>query len=474
MYTEIRRSLIHAFRFLCCSLAFANLLFLSCVYRIPDSTVQNGRNQLSADTGEVDPGNCRGNAIRCYRNTLYIAGDFTGTKDLNISDEVNSYNSNGSRNSFLCAYSGEGSFEWARTWGNEENVSANAIDIDEAGNIFVGGVCPGSYYFDNGEEIAADVSGYAEKIYLGKFDPHGDLIWVKYWKAGIRGYVDGIAVDNREAVYLAGLSTGEMDFDPGQEADMRRPGAFLIKLNNDGAYEWGSSWESRPRDVEVGTEGDIYLTGYFNGLADLDPGESIVQRETRSTLSAGYVISLDNHGELSWLHTWGDAGENVGTGLALDSSGNILVAGYQSGEMIFDNKDHSDSNEHSDSNAFAAKISPAGEIIWARTWGGMHQDRAHAIAVDSYGNVLVTGFGKGDISFDDPDFSPELICETEFWDAFLMKLDSDGEYLWAHVWGDQGIDEGNDICVMDDRIYVCGTSNKELSLNIFSEDGSRL
>jgi len=471
MHTKFHRPLSSILRFLCFSVAFTNLLFLSCVYRIPSSTVRNGGDRSSAETGEVEPGVCKGNGIRCYENTLYIAGDFTGTTDLNTGDEVNSYDSNGSKNSFLCAYSSDGSFEWAKTWGCEDGASANVISIDEAGNIFVAGVCSNWLYSNGGDENAARVVGYREKIYLGKYDSSGSLIWIKYWKAGVRGYIDGIAIDNQGAVYLAGFNTGDMDFDPGQQADMHNQGAFLIKLNNDGAYEWGLTWEARPMDVEVGTEGDIYLTGTFSGLVDLDPGESVVQRETASTLAGGYVLSLDRHGELSWLHTWGDAGENVGTGLALDSLENIFVAGYQCGELVFDNEDHPDTDRQPESDAFAAKINPAGEIIWAHTWGGIRQDRAYAIAVDSYGNALVTGFAKGDIAFDDPVFSPNLSCEMQFWDAFLVKIDPDGEYLWARVWGDQGIDVGNDLCVLDDRIYVCGTSNGELSLNIFSEDG---
>lgn len=114
-----------------------------------------------------------------------------------------------------------------------------------------------------------------------------------------------------------------------------------------------------------------------------------------------------------------DAG---GIDIALDGLGNIYVPG--------------------------AKFTSAGESVWAQTIGG----RARSIAVDSAGNSYVTGFFSSSADFG----STQLTASGGTADAFVTKIDTNGNFLWtSQISGSNGADAWN-IAVDETSLYVIG------------------
>jgi uncharacterized protein (AIM24 family) len=107
------------------------------------------------------------------------------------------------------------------------------------------------------------------------------------------------------------------------------------------------------------------------------------------------------------------------TGVAVDSAGNIVVAGILTGSAIF-----------------VAKFAADGTHIWSERFGDGLDQFSRGIAVDHSGNVLVTGSFKGTI-----DFGGGALQSAGGSDGFVAKLDATGAYVWAKRFGDPALDE---------------------------------
>ncbi len=93
---------------------------------------------------------------------------------------------------------------------------------------------------------------------------------------------------------------------------------------------------------------------------------------------------------------------------------------------------------------------------WTKTWGGTDYDYIEGITTDSTGNIITTGYFYETVDFNPDTGIYNLISNGEE-DAFLSKLDSNGNLQWAKSWGGDNTDEGDSVVVDDsDYIYASG------------------
>ncbi len=111
--------------------------------------------------------------------------------------------------------------------------------------------------------------------------------------------------------------------------------------------------------------------------------------------------------------------------MALDSQGNIIVAGSFSGRQNFGG---GDIVSHGAVDIFIAKYSSSGAYLWSQAIGGAGSDWAKAVAVDPTGNIFITSWsGSGSVDFGG---GPINILS-----AYLAKYSPDGYYQWARSLG---------------------------------------
>lgn len=117
-------------------------------------------------------------------------------------------------------------------------------------------------------------------------------------------------------------------------------------------------------------------------------GSTVSQAGSRSEM---LVIKYSGAGQLLWTNRYGPANSlDVATAMALDGRGNVVVTGYSDGAK--DNADY-----------YTAKYAAInGALLWEKRYGGPADSYhlASAVAVDTSGNVVVTGTSYGTNSTD--------------------------------------------------------------------------
>lgn len=181
---------------------------------------------------------------------------------------------------------------------------------------------------------------------------------------------------------------------------------------------------------------------------------------------------------LSLATYFGGAGTNAARGIAVDSSGNILIAGgttsgnlpgLSANSFQVDYKGLADDTPYP-GDAFIAKMNAsASALLWVTYLGGTGNDSATSLAVDSSGNAYVTG------STDSGDFpigpSKSSVVQGTFGgggggikfhevgDAFVAKFDSNGKLLWSTYLGGSQDDIGTAIAVDSaGNAYIAGAT----------------
>lgn len=142
------------------------------------------------------------------------------------------------------------------------------------------------------------------------------------WAYAITGLQQGLVydfamtIDSADNVIVAGAFEGKLDFDPGPDTFFLSSqwirDVFIQKVDSDGNLLWAkslgdslpfSSWENIS-SVSTASDGSIYLTGYFNGTLDFDPGPGIFEMTSIGNDDL-FVLKLSANGDFVWAESLG-------------------------------------------------------------------------------------------------------------------------------------------------------------------------
>ena len=161
-------------------------------------------------------------------------------------------------------------------------------------------------------------------------------------------------------------------------------------------------------------------------------------------------------GSYRWARRFGSAGNDVYSyAIAVDNLGDVVVIGKFFGTVDFGRGPLTSAG---DWDIFVAKYSGVnGTALWARRLGGAQTDNGLGVAVDSHGDVVVTGNFYGVADFGGP--APLTSADAYHADIFLAKYRaSDGAWLWARQIGSTNYDSGNAVAVDSaDNILLTGS-----------------
>ncbi len=132
-----------------------------------------------------------------------------------------------------------------------------------------------------------------------------------------------------------------------------------------------------------------------------------------------------------WGKRIGQAGNEIGYSITVDAAGNVYTTGRFSGTVDFDPGAATfDLTSAGSADVFISKLDADGNFVWAKNIGGVNDDDSFSIAVDAAGNVYTTGRFRGTADFD-PSPATFNLTSTGINDAFISKLNNQGEFVWA-------------------------------------------
>jgi len=303
-------------------------------------------------------------------------------------------------------YNTAGDQEWVTRYDRPRysDDRATALAVDATGNVYVTGYSESSDTYEDYATI--------------KYNAAGDQVWVMRYNGpgNFDDMATAMAVDAAGNVYVTGSSTGS-----GTSSDYA-----TIKYNAAGAQKWEARYNGpgnssdRATALAVDATGNVYVTGYSWG----------------SGTSSDYTtLKYNAAGELQWEARYNGLGLRFDHALAVDAAGNVYVTGSSLGSGTSD--DYT-----------TTKYNASGVEQWVARYNGPGNsiDIALALAVDTTGNVYVTGYSKGSGTSDD---------------YATIKYNATGGQEWVMRYNGPGNSSDRAIALAMDakgNVYVSGNS----------------
>lgn len=180
--------------------------------------------------------------------------------------------------------------------------------------------------------------------------------------------------------------------------------------------------------------GNVYATGYFIGTVDFDPGPDQYFLSSQGG-QAIYLTKLNSAGALAWAIAFGGPGYKGGSAVKTDAYGHVYLTGLFSGSIDMDPGPGTTLlTSVGSTDVFIAKFTDQGSLVWAHSIGGPHHEAASSMAIDNTrsGTVYVAGGFSGLLDFDPGPGVFEMTPDS-LTDAFILKLDTAGQFVWARA-----------------------------------------
>lgn len=191
---------------------------------------------------------------------------------------------------------------------------------------------------------------------------------------------------------------------------------------------WSNSWGQAALDDEglalaADTSGNVVIGGYVNNTVDFGCGPL----ETGVNLDTSFIAKLSPLGTCLWAKTAGVSAAHI-QALAIDAAGDVYGTGY-----FQESFDYGCGPVAATGNPDVLMVKLRGSdgtCLWAKGFGGTALQYGNGLAVDSAGDVLLTGYFVSKI-----DFGGGTVSGVAGMDAFLVKLDTNGKHVWSKGFG---------------------------------------
>ena len=276
---------------------------------------------------------------------------------------------------------------------------------------------------------------------LSSFTQNINLDWVKTMglsnndEAGI-----SLVLDSNKAVIFTGHFRSTLDFDTGPGVfNLTSTGGqdiFIAQYDSSGNFVWAKKIGGVPDDdvleMKMDSSGNLIVVGFFQGTTDFDPGPGVYNLTTTSRNT--FLLKLDNNANFIWVKQGAYVGEQIDT----DVSGNIFMGGWFGGAKDFDPGAgvFTLTANTGGEDMFVQKLDPSGNFIWAKQIrnlsGSQHQQ--HGLETDPNGNVFFAGNFTLTMDFD-PGATDAVLTAAGGDDGFILKLNSQGNFMWVKQFG---------------------------------------
>jgi hypothetical protein len=264
-------------------------------------------------------------------------------------------------------------------------------------------------------------------------DPY-EVEWKRQIGTSRNDHSWSVAVDVSGNAYLGGYTEGDLGGPSTGGTDV-----FLRKYDSAGNEVWttqiGTSGAELVHSVAVDASGNAYLTGHtYGGFSGPSAGPP-----------DAFLSKFGPGGDEVWTTQLGTRGSDRSWSVAVDASDNAYISGYTSGSLDGSNAGNYD--------AFVGKFDSGGNEVWTTQIGTSSHDYSYSIAVDASGNAYISGYTSGSLGGSNAGSG----------DAFLSKLDSDGNEVWTTQIGTSMWDGSSSVAVdAFGNAYISGSTEGDL------------
>ena len=340
----------------------------------------------------------------------FIVAGYSRSQSLDVSENF------GGSDYWVVKLDSLGEIEWEKNFGGSDNDIATAVLQTPDGGYIVAG---GSVSFD------VQVSGNhgMEDAWILRLDASGNLLWAKTFGGSLNDRAESISPTADGDYVIAGYSESNDGDLNGNQGDFDY---WIFKINANGNLLWsrnyGGSLADFGFDAKQTPDGGYLMAGStFSSNGNVSGNKGFYDY---------WIIKLDPNGNLLWQKNFGGAGEERAYSVVLTNDGGAAIAGA-SNSAGGDLPGNSGSYDY-----WIIKIDSNGNLVWSRTFGGSAEDRAFALSPSSDGGFLLTGFASSGNGTVGGNYGSR--------DAWLLKLDADGQLIWEKNFGGS----------LDDRFYA--------------------
>ena len=356
---------------------------------------------------------------------VYSTGFFRNSADFDPGAGMATLTVAGTEDVFIWKLDSNGNFVWARQLGGSSSETGWGLRLDSNDNVVTVGTFAGTCDFDPRGSTSNLTSAGAADAFISKVSSSGAFVSAQRVGGTLGEVATSVAVDASNNVYVNGeFSSTNGDFDPGVGTFPLTNGGdrdvFTLKLESDGDLAWARAVGGTGADVgagiELGDDGTIHISGYFNGTVDFDPSAAISNLVAPGL--SGYVSKLDNNGAFIWAGMLG----GTAIGMTVDPYGNLYTTGQFSGTADFDPGEGTvNRTSAGGGDVFVVKLNKNGHLDWARSMGGTGHDLGFGLRVGSTGFVYITGYFQGTADFD-PNAGVVSLSSAGSFDGFFLSL----------------------------------------------------
>lgn len=226
-------------------------------------------------------------------------------------------------------------------------------------------------------------------------------------------------------------------------------------------FAWAQSFGDTLGDsgmmIVTDAAGNVYTTGWFEGNVDFDPGPGTAILSALGGNQSMFVTKMTASGSLVWARCT-QGGTSVGNSIDVDANGNVYTTGLYGPTVDFDpGAGVFNLTSAGGWSTFISKLDMNGNLVWAKSVGASaNLSFGFGVRADASGNVYAAGNFQSAADFD-PGAGTMMLTPMGVTDAFVVKLNPSGNFVWAKQFGGSGDVQMNSIHIdVSGNVYTTG------------------